>query len=137
MKKKKIINYFIAFLIPCVLMLLLYALVGIYPFGNKTILTVDMQDQYVEFFSAFKDILQNGNNIFYSFSKTLGGNMFGLVCYYLLSPLNLIIMFFDKVNIVDAILLINILKIGFCGLTSYIYFSKTFNNKTKTSIIWL
>ena len=136
MKKKKIINYFIAFLIPCVLMLLLYELVGIYPFGNKTILTVDMQDQYVEFFSAFKDILQNGNNIFYSFSKTLGGNMFGLVCYYLLSPLNLIIMFFDKVNIVDAILLINILKIGFCGLTSYIYFSKTFNNKTKTSIIF-
>ena len=28
------------------------------------------------------------------------------------------------------------IKIGFCGLTSYMYFSKTFNNKTKTSIIF-
>ena len=34
--------------------------------------------------------------MFYSFSKTLGGNMFGLVTYYLLSPFNLIFMLFDK-----------------------------------------
>ena len=125
--KKKIFNYVLAFLIPCLLILLLYICVGIYPFGNKSILTVDMQDQYVEFFNAFKNIIQNGNNMFYSFSKTLGGNMFGLICYYLLSPFNLILLFFERINIIDAIFLINVLKIGFCGLTSYIYFSKTFN----------
>lgn len=136
MKKKKIINYFLAFLIPCIVMILLYMIVGIYPFGSKTVLTVDLQDQYVEFFTAFKNIIQNGNNIFYSFSKTLGGNMFGIVCYYLLSPLNLIFLLFDKTNIVDAVFLINVLKIGFCGLTSYIYFRTTFKDKTKLSLIF-
>ena len=80
MKNKKIFSYFLAFIIPMLIMVLLYMIVGIYPFGSKTVLTVDLQNQYVEFFSAFKDIVQNGGNIFYSFSKTLGGNTLCRCC---------------------------------------------------------
>lgn len=136
MKNKKIFSYFLAFIIPMLIMVLLYMIVGIYPFGSKTVLTVDLQNQYVEFFSAFKDIVQNGGNIFYSFSKTLGGNMYGLICYYLLSPFNIILLLFSKANIIDAVFLINVLKIGFCGLTSFIYFDKTFKYKTNVSFMF-
>lgn len=136
MKNKKIFSYFLAFIIPMLIMVLLYMIVGIYPFGSKTVLTVDLQNQYVEFFSAFKDIVQNGGNIFYSFSKTLGGNMYGLICYYLLSPFNIILLLFSKANIIDAVFLINVLKIGFCGLTSFIYFDKTFKYKTSVSFMF-
>ena len=136
MKNKKIFSYFLAFIIPMLIMVLLYMIVGIYPFGSKTVLTVDLQNQYVEFFSAFKDIVQNGGNIFYSFSKTLGGNMYGLICYYLLSPFNIILLLFSKANIIDAVFLINALKIGFCGLTSFIYFDKTFKYKTSVSFMF-
>ena len=131
MKNKKIFSYFLAFIIPMLIMVLLYMIVGIYPFGSKTVLTVDLQN-----FSAFKDIVQNGGNIFYSFSKTLGGNMYGLICYYLLSPFNIILLLFSKANIIDAVFLINVLKIGFCGLTSFIYFDKTFKYKTSVSFMF-
>lgn len=136
MKNKKIGYYLLAFLIPCLLMVLIYACVGIYPFGKKSLLTVDLAGQYVSFFNALKDIFSGKIGIFYSFSKTLGGNMFGLITYYLLSPFNLILALFSKVNITEAIFVINILKIGFCGLTSYFYFTKTFKSKGLVPLIF-
>lgn len=135
MKNKKIC-YLLAFLIPTLLMVLIYACAGIYPFGSKSLLTVDMAGQYVSFFNALKNIFTGEIGMFYSFSKTLGGNMFGLITYYLLSPFNLLFVLFDKVNITEAIFLINILKIGICGLTSCIYFRKTFKQKNLVPVIF-
>lgn len=136
MKNKKILKYFFAFLIPCLLMVGIYASVGIFPFGKKSLLTVDMAGQYVAFFNAYKNIFSGGISAFYSFSKTLGGNMFGLITYYLMSPFNLILLLFNKINITEAILLINILKIGACGLTSFIYFNKTFKDKNLVTLVF-
>jgi len=130
MKQKK--YYILSFIIPLILMILLYMSVGIIG-GNKNILTVDLANQYVEFFSALKNILSGTANPFYSFSKTLGGNFLGILTYYLLSPLNLLIIFFKTIDIPKFILIINILKIALAGLTSYIYFNKTFK-KEKTSL---
>lgn len=136
MKNKRVFKYVLAFIIPCLLMLGIYASVGIYPFGKKSLLTVDMAGQYVAFFNAYKNIFSEGLSAFYSFSKTLGGNMFGLITYYLMSPFNLILLLFDKINITEAILIINILKIGACGLTSFIYFNKTFKEKSLVKIVF-
>ena len=133
MKKK--FNYLLAFIVPLILMILLYMAVGVIG-GTKNILTVDLQDQYIEFFNALKNIFDGKIGPFYSFSKTLGGNMFGLITYYLLSPFNLIIMFFNRLTMPQAILIINILKIATTGLTSYIYFNKTFKNNEKTSLMF-
>ena len=123
MKQKK--YYVLAFLIPTIIMILLYMSVGVIG-GNKNILTVDLANQYVEFFGALKNILSGITSPFYTFSKTLGGNFFGIITYYLLSPLNLLIVLFNRIDIPKFILLINILKIGLTGLTSYIYFNKKF-----------
>ena len=131
MKNKKYV--LLSFLIPCILTILLYITAGIIG-GNKNILTVDLADQYIAFFNALKNIFNGTISPFYSFSKTLGGNMLGIITYYLMSPLNLIIVFFNKIDIPKAILIINILKISFSGLTSYIYFDKTFKNNKLTSL---
>lgn len=136
MKKNKALKYILAFLIPALLILAIYACVGIYPFGKKSLLTVDMAGQYVAFFNAYKNIFNEGLSAFYSFSKTLGGNMFGLITYYLMSPFNLILLLFDKINITEAILIINILKIGSCGLTSFIYFNKIFKDKKTVTLVF-
>lgn len=130
MKQKK--YYILSFIIPTILMILLYLSVGVIG-GNKNVLTVDLANQYVEFFAYFKNVLNNTVSPFYSFSKTLGGNMFGLITYYLMSPLNLLIIFFNKIDIPKFILIINIIKIGASGLTSYIFFNKTFK-KEKISL---
>ena len=76
MKQKK--YYILSFIIPLILMILLYMSVGIIG-GNKNILTVDLANQYVEFFSALKNILSGTASPFYSFSKTLGGNFLGIL----------------------------------------------------------
>ena len=132
MKQKK--YYVVAFLIPTLVMILLYMSVGVIG-GNKNILTVDLANQYVEFFGALKSILSGITSPFYTFSKTLGGNFFGIITYYLLSPLNLLIILFNRIDIPKFILIINILKIGLTGLTSYIYFNKKFK-ETKLSLIF-
>ena len=131
MKNKR--YYILSFIIPCVLMILLYLSVGVIG-GNKNILTVDLADQYIAFFNALKNILSGTINPFFSFSKTLGGNLFGIITYYLISPFNIIVLLFNKTDLPIAILIINILKISFAGLTSYIYFNKTFKNNNITSL---
>lgn len=132
MKNKK--YYLLSFFIPCIIMILLYISVGVIG-GEKNILTVDLADQYVAFFNTLKNILNGTINPIFSFSKTLGGNIFGIITYYLMSPFNLIILFFNKTDIPTAILIINILKISFCGLTSYIFFNKTIkDNKTNLAL---
>ena len=132
MKRKK--YYLLSFIIPAILMILLYVSVGVIG-GNKNILTVDLANQYVEFFGALKNILNGTISPFYTFSKTLGGNFFGVMTYYLLSPLNILIIFFNKIDIPKFILIINILKIGLSGLTSYIFFNKKFK-EDKLSLIF-
>jgi uncharacterized membrane protein YfhO len=130
MKQKR--YYILSFIIPMIAMILLYLSVGVIA-GNKNILTVDLANQYVEFFAALKDILSGITSPFYTFSKTLGGNFFGIMTYYLLSPLNLLLIFFNKIDIPKFILIINILKISLAGLTSYIFFNKKFK-ETKLSL---
>lgn len=130
MKNKK--YYILSFLIPLISMILLYMSVGVIN-GNKNILTVDLKNQYIEFFSGLKNVLAGTISPFYSFSKTLGGNFFGLITYYLMSPFNLMVILFDKIDLPKFILIINILKIAAAGLTSFIYFNKTFK-KDKISL---
>lgn len=122
--KKKILVITLCFLIPLCLMTLVYVKIGIFPFGEKSLLTIDMHNQYISFFSYFKEILQGNHEWFYSFSKGIGGGMIGLVAYYLMSPFNLLFLFFDTQNLPMAILVITLLKIGTCGLSMGIYLNR-------------
>lgn len=125
MNFKKIRKYLLSFIIPIVLLLITFALLGIYPFGNKDLLWFDTQAQYIDFLSYWQDVLKGQASIFYSFSKNLGGNMFGLFTYYLTSPINLIILLFSKVNLPSAFMVIILIKIGLCGLGFRYYIEHT------------
>lgn len=47
-------RYAAAFLLPAAVMLAVYALIGVAPFGEKSLLVTDMDGQYVSFFFLFK-----------------------------------------------------------------------------------
>ena len=121
--------YILSFIIPIIIMISIYALIGIYPAGNKTILNSDSYLQYVAFLGRIKDIFKGDASIFYTFSKSLGGNTSGLFAYYMASPLNLIIALFPKAYIAEAMAVITLLKIGLSSLTFTIYLIKTFKKK--------
>ncbi len=85
----------LSFWTPVLLMLGYFIYRGFYPFGSSSVLTVDLGQQYVDFFAYFRHtLLHSPSELFYSFSKALGGPMIGEAAYYLLSPFNLLFVFF-------------------------------------------
>lgn len=119
---KTSIIYYCSFFIPFVIFFSYFLA------NNSNILTVDLGQQYVDFFAFLKTNIKNPLNFIYSFQNGLGGSMIGTISYYLLSPANLILLFFNIKHLPFAILLIISLKIGFCGLSSYSYWKNKTDN---------
>lgn len=78
--------YAAAFAAPVLLLAAVCAAAGFAPFGDKTLLTVDMNGQYVAFFSQLRSILLGKDDLLYTFGKALGGDMIGLFAYYIAQP---------------------------------------------------
>lgn len=124
----------LAFLLPFIILGSYFANRHMMPFGNSTILTVDLGQQYVDMFASFKDtIIKHPQTFFYSFSNALGGDMFGLFTYYLMSPLNLILLFFNPVNLPSGILLLTLLKYSLSSLSMVYAIKKTTNQNNWTT----
>ena len=92
-------------------MLLLMAKFGIEPFGDCSLAAADCKIQYLDFFNYYKDLLNGKNSIEYTLTKGLGGSAIGLFSYYLASPLNLVMLFFDGAKANTAIDLLIITKL--------------------------
>lgn len=107
-----------AFLTPVIIMTAYFAYRQMAPFGSSSLLTVDLGQQYVDFFAYLRRaILHHPSTIFYSFSNGLGGEMVGNWAYYLLSPLNWLLLLFPGGSLTSGILLITVLKYGLAGLS--------------------
>lgn len=107
-----------SFLIPVILMGAYFAYRQMAPFGPSSLLTVDLGQQYVDFFAYFRNlILHHPGSLFYSFSKGLGGEMLGTNAYYLFSPLNLILLFFPGKWLTSGVMALTIIRYGLAGMT--------------------
>lgn len=122
--------YLIAFTVPVFLLVLVYALRGVYPFGKNSVLALDLNAQYIYYYEAFRDVFYEGKSLFYSFGRILGGEMVGVYAYYLASPFSVILLLFPKEFITEAVALMILLKVGSAALTFVIYLklSKKANN---------
>lgn len=128
---KKNYPLFVGFFVPVTIMLGYFIYRGMYPFGKSSLLTVDLGQQYVDFFAAYRDtLLHDPTKIFYSFSKAIGGEMLGEFAYYLLSPFNLIFLFFKGKTLTAGIMLVTLLKYGCSGLAMAWLLQKR-NKKTR------
>lgn len=144
-----------AFLVPILGLAAVWAVVGIHPFGEWSVLSVDMRNQYVSFFANMKDqLLLGGQSWLYTFSKALGGDLAGFSAYYLLSPFNLVLLLFPTSALPSGIALVTLLKVGSCGLSmslllnrrqlkltsllfSIPYALMDYNNAFQQNIMWL
>lgn len=85
----------------------------IFPFGNGTIMTVDLGQQYIDFYQYYREIFQgNWDQILYSFAKGTGGEMVGTWSYYLMSPYLLLLLLFPQSWLSFAVALIVLLKLA-------------------------
>lgn len=108
----------ISFLLPILLTGSYFAYRQMAPFGPSSLLTVDLGQQYVDFFAYLRaSLLHHPSSFFYSFAKGLGGEMWGTDAYYLFSPLNLLLVFFPGRFLTSGIMLILLLRYGLAGLS--------------------
>lgn len=108
----------LSFIIPATVMAAYFCYRGMGPFGSSTLLTVDLGQQYVDFFAYFRHtLLSHPSGLFYTFQKALGGEMFGVWTYYLMSPFNLLLLLFPDRALPSAIFWITIFKYGAAGLS--------------------
>ena len=114
---KKLCLYLLSFFIPVALILVAFFIHGICPFGDKTVMTGDMQYQFVDYLAYLKTIITGNNDFSYSFSKNLGGSMAGFSAYYYFSPLNFITLLFPNTLLPVAESLVVILTAALSSLT--------------------
>ena len=63
-----------------------YALCGYWPFGPNSVMTGDLNSQYIPFYAHFYDAVREGGSLFYAGDMGPGGGAFALFAYYFASP---------------------------------------------------
>lgn len=111
-----------AFLVPCLIMLALCVFLKITPFGEKSFLINDMWGEYADYMAYFRTIISGENDLFYSFSKSLGDDLLSLLAFYVINPLNWLVCLFKPEKLPLAISILVILRYGISGLTASVYF---------------
>lgn len=118
-KHPKKVLYAASALLPMTIMLVVWAFIGMYPFGSKSLMAVDFGQQYISFFGLLKNAILTGDlsSLSYSFTKSLGGDMIGVLGYYLMSPFNIIYILAPLKYFGAAVFLTIWLRYGAIGLS--------------------
>ena len=125
--KKNVIAWLLWFLLPIAMLCAAMAACGIYPFGAESFLAEDLRYQYVDFFAWFKRVLAGRESVFYSTACGLGANTWGLYSYYLASPFNLLLPFFDEAHLTLFVFVADALKLGCMQLAAMFYLRRRFD----------
>ena len=123
--KKKRMRYFpihiLAFVIPCILMLIAYRSTKIFPFGDRQIMVVDSWHQYYPFLQELQSKLTSSGSLLYSWNTGAGTNFLTLMAYYASTPLYLFSVFFPQEYLREFMMIVTVVKIACSGLFFSIY----------------
>ena len=119
----------LAFVIPVLIMLGIFAGKEIWPFGDNCFLRTDLYHQYVAFFEDMADRVREGKSLLYAFDIGLGSNYSALFAYYLCGPLHFLAVLVPTEYMIEFITFLIVLKIGLCGWAMAWYLSKRFNTR--------
>ena len=118
-----------AFFIPFLIMVFVYYACGMAPWGDKSVLIMDMSDQYVAFFAELRSIFEGESSIFFSWHKAFGCNFIGVFAYYLASPFSFITLLFPENQLPEALMWLTCIKIGLAGMSFALFLRLAFNKR--------
>lgn len=125
------IQNLIAFAVPLLVMWAAYALVGVFPFGKRHTLQVDQYHQYAPFMAELQRKLKGGESLFFSWTGALGVNFWGLIGYYLASPLNLLVLIFPNAYVTEVVMAVTLIKIGLAGMWMQVFLTRVFPDRNQ------
>ena len=120
----KFLKVISAFALTSAILILVYYIGAIYPFGDRALFKWDMELQYIDFFHWWHRVLHGQSSMSYSLSKSLGDNAIGLMAYYLSSPFNLLLYFTDNIPLFVSIA--TVLKLASASLSVSVFLSYRF-----------
>ena len=129
---KKILSnklYILSFIIATMVIGLLYKLNNTTPFGTQSLLCVDFYHQYGPMMAELYDRMHNFSSFIYSFNMAMGLPFFRNFLNYLSSPFNLLMLLFNRENLLTSYSFIIGLKAVMSCVTMVYYLSKKFKTK--------
>lgn len=127
--------YFAAFFLPVVLVYIAYAIFGMYPFGDESVLCLDLNGQYIYYFEAIRDAFYGDGSILYNWSRNLSGDYSGIIGYYLASPFTMIVILLPRTMILGAMLIMILCKLGAASVSFYHYLLRSKGLKPMYALI--
>ena len=122
-------QYLLAYLFPTLTVLAAFAVTGCYPFGDRTMLTVDLYHQYCPFLVAFRDKLLSGQSLFYSWNDGLGQEYYAAYANYAASPLNIFCVFFTAKTMPVFVEFITCFRAGLSSVFMLMFLSSNDNRR--------
>ena len=124
MKKK----YFISGLIVAVILLIVFLVKGMYPFGKNYIMWGDMYEQIVPLYYNFYDVIRNGKSILIDYTGGIASSFIPNFFYYISSPFTFLVLLFQRNDIPNAVNIIVLLKIVLSAITCNCFLDKKFKD---------
>ena len=109
-------QYLLSFLFPMLTVITAFAILGCYPFGKRTMLTVDLYHQYAPYLVQFRNKILSGQSLFYSWNDGLGSEYYAAFANYTASPLNIFCIFFTAKTMPVFIQLVTAVRAGLSSL---------------------
>ena len=120
MKKK----YFISGLVVAVILLIVFLVKGMYPFGKNYIMWGDMYEQIVPMYYNFYDVIRNGKSILIDYT---GGVASSFIPNFS-SQFTLLVLLFKRSDIPNVVNIIVLLKIVLSTVTCNYFLDKSLKN---------
>lgn len=124
--------YVLTFLIGVAIIGIIYKMNNTIPFGDNSLLCVDFYHQYGPMLAELYDRIWQGDSFIYSFNMAMGLPFFRNFMNYLSSPFNILMLFFNRENLLTSYSFIIGIKAVVACVTMVYYLSKKFNTKDLT-----
>ena len=120
-------NYYILAGIILAVFIIWFAIVGVFPFGNKTFAHYDMYHQIVPFFGLIFDAISGRSTL--TFSNFLGGgaSIISYITYFIFSPVYIIVLLAGKSNVLYSIGFAFVAQVIIIALVFLWFINKYFN----------
>lgn len=122
---KKNINYLVVFMVPWILILIHSIVRSSWLTGQRSLLNGDTKTQLYPLFVELWNKVHTGESLFFGWNAGNGIDFYLNMIYYLISPLNLIVLLLPKACIENSIQFVMVLKWSLMGLSVTYYFMHT------------
>lgn len=128
--------YLGAFFLPVFIMYVVYSVFGVHPYGDLSVLVLDLNGQYVSYYEMLRDAIWGDGSLIYNWSRNLSGETMGMFGYYLASPFMWIIVLLPRTMMCGSIEIMELAKVGCCGLAMAYYLTDRKNAKKLSALLF-